>query len=61
MVDWTQRERTDRNREGSATVDDMTAQEWEEFERAMDAAELAADEAGGDHGEYSSACFFEQV
>lgn len=39
----------------------MTVEEWEEFERAMDAAELAADEASMDHGEHSSAAFFEEV
>jgi hypothetical protein len=42
-------------------VDDMTVEEWEAFERAMDAAELAADEASMDHGEYSSTCFFEEM
>jgi hypothetical protein len=40
---------------------DMTPEEWDAYESAMDAAELAADEAGEDHGEYSSACFFEEV
>ena len=42
-------------------MDDMTPEEWDAFESAMDAAELAADEAAMDHGEWSSAAFFEEI